>query len=190
MFLNSTRLDACPFLRNREGETRSAACIPLSIAGATIGVIHTTGAEDEPPDATELSEFELVARRAGDRIGFLRVLARSEMQAGVDVLTGLFNRRSVEQRATEVLEQGNEFVVAFADLDNLKDLNDKYGHETGDRALRLFGRVLRDSVRPAPCDDELNAARCPRPRVWNDSVPMDPGISPASFSPARVAPLR
>jgi diguanylate cyclase (GGDEF)-like protein len=149
VFLNSTRLDACPFLRNREGETRSAACIPLSIAGATIGVIHTTGAEDEPPDATELSEFELVARRAGDRIGFLRVLARSEMQAGVDVLTGLFNRRSVEQRATEVLEQGNEFVVAFADLDNLKDLNDKYGHETGDRALRLFGRVLRDSVRPA-----------------------------------------
>jgi diguanylate cyclase (GGDEF)-like protein len=37
--------------------------------------------------------------------------------------------------------------VAMADLDHFKNLNDTYGHETGDRALRLFARVLRDSLR-------------------------------------------
>ena len=37
--------------------------------------------------------------------------------------------------------------VAMADLDHFKALNDTYGHETGDRALRLFARVLRDSLR-------------------------------------------
>src|SRR5208283_3660498 len=37
--------------------------------------------------------------------------------------------------------------VAMADLDHFKTLNDTYGHETGDRALRLFARVLRDCLR-------------------------------------------
>jgi diguanylate cyclase (GGDEF)-like protein len=149
IFLSSGRLDACPFLRNRDDGAHSAACVPVSIAGITTGVIHTTGPDHETPDANELSELELVARKAGDRIGYLRVLARSETQARIDMLTGLFNRRSVDQQAHEVLERGVQFVVAFADLDHFKELNDKHGHEMGDRALRLFGRVLRDSVRPA-----------------------------------------
>jgi diguanylate cyclase (GGDEF)-like protein len=149
VFMSARRLDACPFLRNRDGEPGSAACVPVSIAGVTTAVIHTTGPEGAPPDAEQLDELELVARKAGDRIGYLRVLARTETQARIDVLTGLFNRRSLEQQAREVVERGEPFVVAFADLDHFKDLNDEYGHEMGDRALRLFGRVLRDSVRPA-----------------------------------------
>lgn len=39
-------------------------------------------------------------------------------------------------------------VVAFTDLDHFKAINDAHGHDTGDRALRLFARVLRDSIRP------------------------------------------
>ena len=65
------------------------------------------------------------------------------------MLTGLFNRRSVEAQVRPVIERGAAFVVAFADLDHFKVLNDEHGHEMGDRALRLFARVLRDSVRPA-----------------------------------------
>ena len=149
LFLSSSRLDACPFLRNREGEPRSAACVPMSIAGTTTAVIHTTGPDGQPPETNEMIELELVARKAGDRIGYLRVLARSETQARIDVLTGLFNRRSVEAQVRPVIERGAPFVVAFADLDHFKVLNDEHGHEMGDRALRLFARVLRDSVRPA-----------------------------------------
>ncbi len=37
--------------------------------------------------------------------------------------------------------------IAMADLDHFKVLNDTYGHDTGDRALRLFARVLRDTLR-------------------------------------------
>jgi diguanylate cyclase (GGDEF)-like protein len=149
LFPSSTRLDACPYLRRRDGEPRSAACIPISIAGTNTGIIHTTGPDQHAPNAMKVAELELVARKSGDRIGFLRVLARTETQARVDGLTGLANRRSLEHQAAEVLKRSDEFVVAFADLDHFKDLNDKHGHEIGDRALRLFGRVLRDSVRPA-----------------------------------------
>lgn len=39
-------------------------------------------------------------------------------------------------------------IVAFIDIDRFKPLNDSHGHETGDRALRLFGDVLRRALRP------------------------------------------
>ena len=149
VFLSSARIDACPYLRGRTPDPRSAACVPVNIAGSTTGVLHTTGPEFAAPDTNDLAELELVARKAGERIGYLRVLARSEMQARIDVLTGLVNRRSLEDHARGLMERGEDFVVAFADLDHFKDLNDTYGHETGDRALRLFSRVLRETVRPA-----------------------------------------
>ncbi len=148
-FPSSIRLDACPFLRSRDEPAQSATCIPVSIAGTNTGMIHTTGPDGDLSNSDEVIELELVARKAGDRIGYLRVLARTETQARVDVLTGLFNRRSLEQQSREVLDRGDPLVVAFADLDHFKELNDQHGHELGDRALRLFGRVLRDSVRPA-----------------------------------------
>ena len=159
VFPSSARLDACPFLRSREGEASSAACIPISIAGTNTGNDPHTGPDQDAPDAAIVSELELVARKSGDRIGFLRVLARTETQARVDGLTGLSNRRSLEQRAVDVIKRGDEFVVAFADLDHFKNLNDEFGHEAGDRALRLFGRVLRDSVRPADYPAALRRRR-------------------------------
>ena len=99
-----------------------------------------------PPDGL-LPELELVARKAGERIGVLRVLGRTEAQAEADPLTGFPNRRTLENRAHDLLLHV-PFVVAFADLDHFRQINDIHGHETGDRSLRLFARVLRDSVRP------------------------------------------
>jgi len=148
VFVSSTRLDACPYLRARADTPVSALCVPISIAGKTTGVIHTTGPDSFVPDSDEVAAVELVARKAGERLGYLRVLSRTEMQAQVDPLTGLANRRTLENRARELMERADPFVVAFADLDHFKDLNDTFGHEVGDRALRLFGRVLRDAVRP------------------------------------------
>ena len=49
----------------------------------------------------------------------------------------------------DLVDEGEDHVVAYADLDHFKKLNDVHGHDAGDRALRLFARVLRDSVRPS-----------------------------------------
>ncbi len=147
LFDDSALLDTCPYLRNH-GERVWASCVPVSIAGQTTGVLHAEGPVDAPPNAELTTELELVARKAGDRIGVLRVLARTEAQAQVDPLTGLPNRRTLEDRTHDLLAHDTEFVVAYADLDHFKDLNDLHGHDTGDRALRLFARVLRDSIRP------------------------------------------
>jgi diguanylate cyclase (GGDEF)-like protein len=146
-FPDSEALDACPKLRARAQGRCAAVCIPVSIMGRTVGVIHATcetggSLEDDP-----VHSLETLAKLAGARIGLLRVMAESQLQASTDSLTGLLNRRSLENKVQALRRQRTSITVAMADLDNFKQLNDVYGHETGDRALRLFARTLRTSLR-------------------------------------------
>jgi diguanylate cyclase (GGDEF)-like protein len=122
--------------------------VPLSIGGNTVGVLHATAADHEPPAEPTIDKLELIARRTGERIGMLRAFERSETQAHTDPLTGLMNRRSLEEQVREMSAEARSYVAAYGDLDHFKQLNDVYGHDAVDRALRLFARVLRDSVRP------------------------------------------
>jgi diguanylate cyclase (GGDEF)-like protein len=145
-FESTSHLDTCPYLRGRNDEVW-AVCVPVSIAGRSTGVIHMQRSVEFPSVDTG-RRWELIARKAGDRLGMLRAFARSETQAQTDPLTGLLNRRSLEARTRDLTDKGLPFVVAYGDLDQFKLLNDVHGHDTGDRALRLFARVLRDSVRP------------------------------------------
>ena len=57
LFVSSTRLDACPHLRSREGGPMSAVCVPISITGGNAGVVHTTGPDGRIPDSSELVEL-------------------------------------------------------------------------------------------------------------------------------------
>jgi diguanylate cyclase (GGDEF)-like protein len=146
-FLDSEDLDACPKLRNRPQGRLSALCVPVSIMGRTVGVIHATGQPEEAVADEKVDDLATLAKLAGARIGLLRVMAETQLQASTDTLTGLLNRRSFSQKVAAVPALLHPVAVAMADLDHFKELNDTYGHETGDRALRLFARVLRDSLR-------------------------------------------
>jgi len=148
VFPSSTELSACPYLQDRPSGTCSAVCVAVAIAGKTVGVMHATGPDGVPPTDTDLSFIELTSRRASDRIAMLRAFAKSETQARTDPLTGLLNRRSLENQVRDLQRDGNPYAVAYGDLDHFKALNDTHSHEAGDQALRLFSRVLRDSVRP------------------------------------------
>lgn len=72
-------------------------------------------------------------------------------QARLDSLTGLINRGEVFRRLTAILSHprrtGTEVAVAFADLDNLKEINDRYGHAAGDALIRTTAERLRSAVR-------------------------------------------
>ena len=65
-----------------------------------------------------------------------------------DYLTGLVNRRGFRARAEELLkdcrEQKQSFMILFADMNNLKIINDKFGHKDGDYALQQTGRILNE----------------------------------------------
>jgi diguanylate cyclase (GGDEF)-like protein len=68
----------------------------------------------------------------------------------VNQLTGLLTRRAFHRRAKACLEQGDKqqafVVVTVIDLDRFKQLNDSYGHSTGDEALVAVSRALRDTT--------------------------------------------
>jgi diguanylate cyclase (GGDEF)-like protein len=146
-FADSEELDACPKLRGRPEGAVSALCVPVSIMGRTVGVIHATGPQGDTLAETTVQDLATLAKLAGARIGLLRVMAETQLQAATDSLTGLLNRRSFEQRVAAIRRKTNLVGVAMADLDHFKVLNDTYGHETGDRALRLFAQILTESVR-------------------------------------------
>jgi diguanylate cyclase (GGDEF)-like protein len=148
VWTSSTALDACPYLRGRATGECSGLCVPVSISGNTIGVVHMTGDDEHPPGEDTIGRIELVARKVGERVGMLRAFARSETQAHTDPLTGLLNRRSLEEKVRSLVDGGHSYAIAYGDLDHFKQLNDVHGHDAGDQALRLFSRVLRDAVRP------------------------------------------
>jgi len=74
-----------------------------------------------------------------------RTRDRLETTSQLDPLTGALNRRAFERRRpADARAHG---VVVVADLDNLKDLNDRFGHAAGDAALRLVTDALRSCIR-------------------------------------------
>jgi diguanylate cyclase (GGDEF)-like protein len=113
-----------------------------------------------------------------------------------DSLTGLWNRRALEDRLVHfsAVAQRTEapFSLAILDLDHFKDVNDTYGHEAGDAALCHFARLLETSMRetdevfryggeefvvafPAtPVDDAHSVIERLRQRLAHDPPPTGP----------------
>ncbi|MDQ2836011.1 MAG: GGDEF domain-containing protein [Actinomycetota bacterium] len=146
-FADSTALDACPKLRGRAEERFSAICVPVSIMGRTVGVLHAVNEPDSAPTLEQGQDLGILADKVGARIGLLRVISESQLQASTDSLTGLLNRRSMQNKFRELRRTTQQLAVVVADLDHFKVLNDTYGHETGDRALRLFATTFAASLR-------------------------------------------
>lgn len=69
----------------------------------------------------------------------------------VDPLTGAYNRRYFRKRLEEEIERAKRtegtFSLIMFDLDNFKEINDKYGHEVGDITIRKVSRVVRERIR-------------------------------------------
>ena len=147
-FEDSEAFWACPHLRDRPGLERcSAVCVPVSITGRSVGVLHVTGPVEEPLTPALIATLEGIGTQTGDRIGVIRAFAQSQSQAATDPLTGLMNRRSFENEASKRIRSEERSVVAYGDIDHFKKLNDTHGHDAGDRALRILAKTLRTTVR-------------------------------------------
>jgi diguanylate cyclase (GGDEF)-like protein len=143
-------LAACPRLRERHlPDGMGSTCVPITILGTPSAVLHATYTfiEDEAEYEKQVGIMEGLAGRFGARLGMLRAMSLSRLQADSDPLTGLLNRRAMENRVRDLRNDGEPFALAMIDLDRFKNLNDTFGHDTGDRALRLFSRTLSEALR-------------------------------------------
>ncbi|EMP54956.1 diguanylate cyclase [Marinobacter santoriniensis NKSG1] len=95
--------------------------------------------------------FILEAGRLKARNELVELAATHEHAARTDELTGLSNRRDMQQRLAEEFSRyqrsGHHFSVVLIDLDLFKKINDVFGHDAGDSVLRQFSGVLSEVVR-------------------------------------------
>ena len=148
----------CPHLKNRLPVF--SLCIPMTAHGDTLGILHLRGQASGP---TQTREKQLSLAEAKQQLALAMadsvVLALANLklrislrdQAIRDPLTGLFNRRyleeTLEREFNRALRMKRSVGVIMLDLDHFKRFNDTFGHEAGDVLLRKLGNFLKQHLR-------------------------------------------
>lgn len=127
----------------------TTSCEPLLVGGQVIGsvLVNSRNAID-PEHRARLRDS---VAQAAPILANQRNLALAEQRAASDALTGLPNRRSADETLKRMVAHAGRSVTSLAcillDLDHFKALNDRYGHESGDKMLALVGRIIDATIR-------------------------------------------
>jgi diguanylate cyclase (GGDEF)-like protein len=98
-------------------------------------------------DQMEQESHRLVEKLQTEVVTYETKLKKVEELALRDALTGLANRRLIEDQIESRIERGQSFCVVMLDLNGLKQINDQHGHLAGDNLLQQFAQELRSSSR-------------------------------------------
>jgi diguanylate cyclase (GGDEF)-like protein len=100
---------------------------------------------------TDPTDLDLLLARTRTLLEFKAYLDSCEEAAFTDHLTGLANRRrferQLEREVARMERYGHAFSLLMIDIDSFKDLNDSFGHDAGDDAIRRLSKVLREGTR-------------------------------------------
>jgi len=128
-------------------------CIPLSAQNETFGLLHLSVPPGAAARLTEEKQHLAVtlAEHIGLALANLELRETLHSQSVRDPLTGLFNRRyleeSLQREVSRAKRNKRPLGIVMLDLDNFKPFNDTLGHEAGDNVLREVGRFLQRHVR-------------------------------------------
>jgi len=127
-------------------------CGPLVAGGIIVGAVRLETVKNYWTQR-RLEWLEGYLSGAASALSNLYLLDTLKQRANVDSLTGLYNRRFLEDYARKLLAMARRrqqpVSVIMMDLDHFKTFNDKYGHETGDRVLREVAKTITGGTREA-----------------------------------------
>jgi diguanylate cyclase (GGDEF)-like protein len=138
----------------RRGERRGASLVwlPLSVNGVEIGAVVATSVPDERVDPVDLDTAAVLAAHVAASLDAAFAFQRERESAVTDSLTGVLNRRGLEERLERQLALAQARRLALSvlviDCDDFKEINDRAGHEFGDALLQEIARVLVKAVPP------------------------------------------
>ena len=142
-------LDGVP-RRGRRRRTGAIVWLPLRANGKELGALVGTGGGTEPVDASSLDTAAVLAAHSAASLDAAIALQRERQSAVTDALTGVLNRRGLEERLeVEVADaQARRLPLSLIvfDCDDFKEINDRAGHEFGDALLREVADVLARSL--------------------------------------------
>lgn len=131
--------------------TGSIVGIPLIANEKVVGVMSISRADVGDFRESDLRLLELLAEQAAIAISNARLHEKISREAKLDTMTGLPNRRALDERLDEEVARahrtGYSFAVVMMDLDGFKAVNDTYGHPVGDQVLRTLFNYLNIGVR-------------------------------------------
>jgi diguanylate cyclase (GGDEF)-like protein/PAS domain S-box-containing protein len=149
----------CSLRKNISSEVsrNSSCCIPMVVQGQTIGLLYLSW--PELPEITQ--EKQNLAMTVAEHIGLalvnLTVRETLKNQSIRDPLTGLYNRRYLQEYINAEIQRASEqqqsIGMIMLDVDYFKKFNDTFGHQAGDTVLQAIGQLLMRSIRSMdlPC---------------------------------------
>ncbi|MCH5288200.1 MAG: GGDEF domain-containing protein [Christensenellaceae bacterium] len=156
----------------------------------------------EPRDETFLDELELVTYQLSSAVRTLDILKKQEKllkelhttnlalekMSKIDELTSVYNRKGFYPAAQELIHdpryQGKSFVICYADMDNLKLVNDTYGHAEGDFSIRLVADCLAHTLGDNAVIGRMGGDE------FAAIVPLPEGVTVASLTSRKEAFIR
>ena len=147
MIVNNIREDDL-FINSETSYVRSIACIPMIVYSDVVGVINVTNKKKGKEFTDE--DVEML-KAVADQAAVAVNKAQLWDMAVTDSLTGLYVRRYFMVKLQEEIHRaeryGKRLTVIMADLDRFKKINDTYGHDAGDRALKTISKFLQKNIR-------------------------------------------
>ena len=132
-------------------------CVPLMAQGASLGILHIRflSCATQGREASELEAKQRLAVAIAENLSLalanLKLRESLQNQAIHDPLTGLYNRRYLEETMDRELHrarrQKTHLGAAMIDLDHFKDFNDTYGHAAGDALLSALANLIATGIR-------------------------------------------
>lgn len=141
----------------RDYKSNSFICFPLTTNNRTVGVLNLTDKRDGSAySQTDLDLLEAIAPQLAvvlDRAAFQERAGMFERLSITDSLTGLLNRRYLNERLSEEVNRSNRdgspMSFMMIDIDNFKSYNDRFGHQAGDEVLRMTAQFIKSVLRSA-----------------------------------------
>jgi len=132
--------------------TKNCAIVPLICQDRIVGVLNLADKIDSDHfDSGDIALIELFSQLVGASIGNIKLFEKIQRQASTDGLTGLVNHRTfyeiLEKELWRARRYGGRISLIMVDVDNLKKINDAYGHRAGDKVIQQISKRIKECIR-------------------------------------------
>lgn len=132
-------------------ELKTTLCSPIFIEGQLYGMLNIDSADADAFDENDILTMKYFTTQTAIAIKNHQLLERTLYLSRFDKLTNIYNRSYFEEIFDEFYKKAQryheEFTLAILDLNNLKGINDTYGHQTGDHAIKHFADGFQGAIR-------------------------------------------
>jgi len=133
-------------------KTNNCAIVPLVCQDRVVGILNLADkTEGDSFDCEDIALIELFSQLVGASIGNIKLFEKIQRQATTDGLTGLANHKTfyeiLEKELWRSRRYGGQISLIMVDVDNLKKINDAYGHRAGDKVIREISRKVKECIR-------------------------------------------